>query len=223
MDQYRCTGINQTNLYYYTVEGVHPVNQGFARIRNAVIGILDGLFALEYEPFGVMTNTGDTEPDEPDTGGDTGDDTPPEEDTAGASIDLTDKFVYDAIIYDCYVAEPNLIGSAGYNASSANVCTGPIALEVGKVYTLTTYWSNSPAYIGLINGAESRGAYVDGAWVANRVGATTIKRSNNVESTETIDGVDYVKMVYSYTPTEPKWLWIGSARANMGMTTLTYV
>jgi hypothetical protein len=126
LDQYRCTGINQTNLYYYTVEGVHPVNQGFKRIKNAVVGILDELFAIEYEPFGTMTNTGDTEPEEPDTGGGgTGGDIPPEEDDGATIVELTeDMFVDEKAVYD------NWGSTIGNDLRHTN----PIEMVKGKTY-----------------------------------------------------------------------------------------
>ena len=131
LDQYRCTGINQTNLYYYTVEGVHPVNQGFARIRNAVIGILDELFALEYEPIGVMTNTGDTEPEEPGTGGG-GDVTPPGEDTGATEVEVVSRLTKNGYYYDGY---QSVTGKNIYKGIEVPL----IELIDGKTYTLETY------------------------------------------------------------------------------------
>lgn len=150
LDQYRCIGINQTNLYYYTVEGVHPVNQGFARIKNAVVGILDELFALEYEPFGTMTNTGDTEPEEPETdSGDTGDDTPPEEDTGATTVELTaDMFTNDGMVYDNW-------GSIGIKGTYHH--TDPIEMVNGKTYTFTSVVDNDmpDGRFGITNRADN--------------------------------------------------------------------
>lgn len=36
-DMYRWSGINQRNLQYYTVDGVHPTNPGYARMAAAVL------------------------------------------------------------------------------------------------------------------------------------------------------------------------------------------
>lgn len=102
INMYEVCGINQTNLYYYTVEGVHPVNQGFARMTNTIIPVLDGMFSVPYEPFGTMTNTGDTEPDEPDnpgTGGEGGEQ-PPVEEPTGTEVDMTGMFLYEGYSMD---------------------------------------------------------------------------------------------------------------------------
>lgn len=36
-DMYRWSGVNQRNLQYYTVDGVHPNNRGYARMAAAVL------------------------------------------------------------------------------------------------------------------------------------------------------------------------------------------
>ena len=130
IDMYRDCGINQTNLYYYTVEGVHPVNQGFARMKGAIIPVLDDMFALEYEPFGTMTNTGDTEPDEPGTGGDAGGgETPPEEEPGATVVDITDLFVDEGVNIDGW-------GSGKVDTKYQTARFKPIA---GKTYTIISY------------------------------------------------------------------------------------
>jgi hypothetical protein len=224
IDMYRDSGINQTNLYFYTVEGVHPVNQGFARMRGAVIPILDEMFALEYEPFGTMINTGDTEPDEPEAGGGSGENTPPEEEPDDNSVPL--DFVYDATIYDWYVAEPDKIGDAGYDSNSKYVSTGAIALTKGKTYTVTTYQHADYHYWGLTNGAETYGSYgADGKWVANRVGGTNLTKGSSGVSSEdvTINGTAYKKVTWNYAPTSAIWLWFSCARGLEEEAKLTFI
>lgn len=172
IDQYRKCGINQTNLYYYTVEGVHPVNQGFARIKAAVIGALDELFALEYEPIGVMTNTGDTEPEEPDTGGDGGGDvTPPEEDTGATEVEVVSRLTKDGYYYDGY---PSVIGKNIYKGIEFPL----IELIDGKTYTLETYTeSNTHGRFAAVSVDEnakagtylSGGASSTGNWVITAI------------------------------------------------------
>ena len=200
LDQYRCTGINQTNLYYYTVEGVHPVNQGFARIRNAVIGILDEQFALEYEPVGVMTNTGDTEPEEPDTGG-TGGGEPPEEETGATEVDLTGVFDQTGNWYD---------GSGSWNGSTDSMSNSKmIELIPGKTYTYETYVANRYdgdwGYMGVLayneNFPETKGGITvqtNKSW-----GGT----STYEKSAATFGGVNHAKVTLTWVATEgAKWL-----------------
>lgn len=129
IDMYRDCGINQTNLYYYTVEGVHPVNQGFARMKGAIIPVLDNMFALEYEPFGTMTNTGETEPDEPDAGGDSGGDTPPEEEPGATVVDLVSMMTNAGANVDGY-------GTGSTWSDYRHAVYHPIP---GKTYTVTSF------------------------------------------------------------------------------------
>lgn len=133
VDMYRASSINQTNLGYYTRDGVHPLNTGYLRMTGAIIPVLDGLFAIEYIPFGTMTNTGDTEQDEPETGngGDSGgEDTPPTEDAGETVVQLTDDmFVNDGTIIDNY--------GTVYDTGKGHSYTDPIELVAGKTYTLT--------------------------------------------------------------------------------------
>lgn len=226
LDQYRSTGINQTNLCYYTVEGVHPVNQGFARIRNAVIGILDELFELEYEPFGSMTGTGGEEPEEPDTGGDSGGEAPPAEDTEGGSMELTaDDFVFDAVIYDGYMPTPNRVGEAAYNASSIYVCTDATELPAGAVYTLTTYLANDGVYAGYIHTTAERQVWdeAQGKYVPN--GNGTVWKTNMCTVEEvTIDGAVRKKLTYAVDCTKAtKYVWFGILRGLEDKASITYV
>ena len=190
LDQYRCTGINQTNLYYYTVEGVHPVNQGFARIRNAVIGILDKLFALEYDPIGVMTNAGDTEPEEPNTGGNTGSEEPPTEETGATVVDIADQFTRYGIDMDGWGTGISATDStkpyrtARYHPES-NVTYTIVSYGEAKLLTATDrrMWSFTTLND---DGSIKSGNYIYSA--SGERGA-----ADTYESV-TIDGVEYAKM-----------------------------
>lgn len=198
LDQYRCSGINQTNLYYYTVEGVHPVNQGFARIRNAVIGILDELFALEFEPIGTMTNTGDIEPEEPDTGGDTGgsegDDTP-EEDTGATTVDLSGMFTQNGKDQDGWGIGGNLAGWKHAHFTD---------ILPSKTYTYITYTGSEPTSdlernrlamtwtIFNEDGSVKTGNYMTSCQDISGFTAA-------VDGTETINGTEYVRMKTVFT------------------------
>lgn len=158
IDMYRDCGINQTNLYYYTIEGVHPVNQGFARMRNAVVPVLDDLFALEYKPFGAMTNAGDTEPEEPETGGgDTGEDETPEEEAGAIEVDVASLLTKNGYYYDGY-------GSAMGAGSHSGIELPLIELIDGKTYTLVTYHnSNTDGRIAAVSIDENatNGTYLN--------------------------------------------------------------
>lgn len=48
-------GLNQTNLYYYSKDGVHPLNSGFKIMSNCIIPIVDDLVKVEYSPEASMT------------------------------------------------------------------------------------------------------------------------------------------------------------------------
>lgn len=189
LDQYRCTGINQTNLYYYTVEGVHPVNQGFARIRNAVIGILDELFALEYEPIGVMTNTGDTEPEEPDTGGDTGGEEPPEGDNATV-VDISDQFTRYGIDMDGWGT------GIKTSASQSPYVSARYHPESNVTYTIVTYGeaslsTASDKRMWSYSALNDDGTVKSGSY---RYSASGGRGEADVYESVTIDGVEYTKM-----------------------------
>lgn len=201
LDQYRCTGINQTNLYYYTVEGVHPVNQGFARIRNAVIGILDELFALEYEPIGVMTNTGDTEPDQPDTGGGSGGEEPPEEDVGVTEVNLSGVFDQTGMWYD---------GSASWR-NDADILSNSKMIELipGKTYTYETYVANrydsTWAYMGVLASNEDFPTTTGGITVqTNKSWGGTATYDPNAA---TFEDVNHAKVTLTWVAQESnKWL-----------------
>lgn len=137
IDMYHGCGLNQTNLDYYTVEGVHPVNQGFARMRNAIIPVLDGLFVLEYNPFrdtveddpgdepgtggGGTTEPGEPEPDVPVE--------PPVEDTDPVVVDLAALMVNNGYNMDGW----------GTGANNTNYKYARYHPEANKTYTIVTY------------------------------------------------------------------------------------
>lgn len=128
INMYEVCGINQTNLYYCTVEGVHPVNQGFARMTNAIIPVLDGLFSLPYELFGTMTNTGDTEPEEPDPGS-SGSEPPADAEPEPTLVDITGMFTVEGRDMDGWGT-----GEADIEYQTARYT--PVA---GKTYSVITY------------------------------------------------------------------------------------
>jgi hypothetical protein len=207
LDQYRCTGINQTNLYYYTVEGVHPVNQGFARIKNAVIGILDELFALEYEPFGVMTNTGDTEPEEPDVGGDTGGEAPPEGDEQATAVELTEEmFANDKGVSDNWGSP---IGGSEFSHST------PIELLAGKTYTFVGIYPSGWVYCTVTNAVDNFEDTHD-----------KVITGSSTEASVVIGGVTYKKVTITMIVPVGKtaYLWINKLDAiDVSEYSLTYV
>lgn len=223
LDQYRCTGINQTNLYYYTVEGVHPVNQGFARIKNAVIGILDEQFALEYEPFGTMTNTGDTEPEEPETGGG-GDtpDAPPEEDVQGTEVDITDQFIYEGYTIDGW----------GLNANMTEYQTARFIPLPSKTYTIVTYVPTTTTDFRICGGSyseeKSDGTGIKGNYTNIAVsGLTAAAVASSDDGSVEINGATYkkVKVVFTSadTVTGKRWLNIACLDACVDHVTCHYV
>ena len=208
IDMYRGCGINQTNLYYYTVEGVHPVNQGFARMKGAIIPVLDEMFAVEYEPFGVMTNVGDTEPDEPDNGGDTGEDTPPEEDISGGSVDLTNLFTLDGYYWGY---NGNLAGAGTYDG------VAPLLLEVGRTYTLTTIMTHDNVYAGGLVPGEGF-TYAPHQFNCN-------KNAASCDRNYVIDGSTYTRVTFTFTPSESNpYVVFGKVKAaDVSLCSLTYI
>lgn len=180
VDMYRDCGINQTNLYFYTVEGVHPNNQGFGRMRNAVISALDDLFTIEYEPLGSMTSTGDKEADEPDTGGSGSEDNPPEEEIGATEVDISSRLTKDGYYYDGYTS---VMGRGSYSGIELPL----IELIEGKTYTLETYTNgNTDSRYAAVSIDEnaSNGTYLsysstdtDGNWVFTLVADGVYKAS----------------------------------------------
>lgn len=215
IDMYRDCGINQTNLYFYTVEGVHTVNQGFARMKGAIIPVLDDMFALEYEPFGTMTNTGDTEPDEPDTGGDSGEDTPPEEETGPTVVDLSGLFVLAGTYYDAYASFKS-------NTTLASIDHPGVALEGGHTYTLITYLPCSADDTWAYGGALADNPSMD------PTGGTTLSFGKAVGTFEvvTINGSYYGKCSYTFTIDAGITKYLYTARAanlDDSYVSLTYI
>lgn len=222
IDMYRDCGINQTNLYYYTVEGVHPVNQGFARMKGVIIPVLDDMFSLEYEPFGTMTNTGDTEPDEPGTGGDAGGgETPPEEEPGATVVDITDLFVDDGINIDGY-------GSGKVDTKYQTARFKPIA---GKTYTIISYGSTA---LTDYRGFGNTYSYLkdDGSRVGNHInkaidGLTAAAAVVTDEGTVTINNVEVkkVKTVFTSAATidETKWVNIACLDTCIANVKVSYV
>lgn len=180
VDMYRDCGINQTNLYFYTVEGVHPNNQGFGRMRNAVISALDDLFTIEYEPLGSMTSIGDTEPEEPDTGDSGSKDNPPEEEIRATEVDISSRLTKDGYYYDGYTS---VMGRGSYSGIELPL----IELIEGKTYTLETYTNgNTDSRYAAVSIDEnaSNGTYLsysstdtDGNWVFTLVADGVYKAS----------------------------------------------
>lgn len=215
IDQYRNCGINQTNLYYYTIEGVHPVNQGFARIKAAVIGALDELFALEYEPFGTMTNSSDTEPDQPDTSGGSGGE-PPAEETGATVVDLSAATVTDAIWrYDQWDGK--------YSNQPDYACIGPIELIAGKTYTLTAYVRPDAN----VNDKYWGYTYIVVASETASGGADLISReSTDSGEVLTVNGNEYKKAIATFVvPTDKTfWIYINTIDAiDLSNYSLTYI
>ena len=223
IDMYRDCGINQTNLYYYTVEGVHPVNQGFARMRSAVISVLDELFAMEYEPFGTMTNTGDTEPEDPDTGGgDTGGGDTPEEDTGATTVNIAGIFNKAGFYYDASGSQQGQTGTDIVSNSEM------LELIPGKTYTYTTYvvnrYNSTWCYMGVL--ANNADFPTTTGGVALKIGATSNLFSGTYDATvEEINGVPHSKVVLTIIPNDTsKYLHVqSSAHIDDSMRSLTYV
>lgn len=220
INMYEVCGINQTNLYYYTVEGVHPVNQGFARMTNAIIPVLDGLFSVPYEPFGSMTNTGDTEPEEPDTGG-SGSEPPPEEEPEGTVVDMTGMFTFEGRNMDGW-------GTGGNNTEYQTAHYTPVA---GKTYTVIAYASLGTADLrGFANSYSYRNN--DGTTVGNYIsmGVTGLTASSAVTSSEgsvMVNGVEVekVKTVFTSAATidENKWINIACLDTCIDAVEVSYV
>lgn len=180
IDMYRDSGINQTNLYYYTVEGVHPLNPCYLRMAMPILKALDEMTLLEFNPFGTMTNTGDTEPEEPDTGGDGGGDNPPEEEIGATEVDVSSRLTKDGYYYDGYTS---VIGRGSYSGIELPL----IELIEGKTYTLETYTNgNTDSRYAAVSIDEnaSNGTYLrygstdtDGNWVFTLVADGVYKAS----------------------------------------------
>lgn len=180
IDMYRDSGINQTNLYFYTVEGVHPLNPCYLRMAMPILKTLEEMTLLEFEPFGTMTNTGDTEPDEPDTGGSGSEDNPPEEEIGATEVDISSRLTKDGYYYDGYTS---VMGRGSYSGIELPL----IELIEGKTYTLETYTNgNTDSRYAAVSIDEnaSNGTYLsysstdtDGNWVFTLVADGVYKAS----------------------------------------------
>lgn len=186
IDMYRDSGINQTNLYFYTVEGVHPLNPCYLRMAMPILKTLEEMTLLEFEPFGTMTNTGDTEPDEPDTGGSGSTEEPPTEDDSATTVELTeDMFTVNGMYYDAW---GSIFGQNTYHGTEA------IENIVGKTYTLITYLATDGAYFGVTCDSADFTTHKGKSFNCNLIGTT---------SEETIDGTVYKRVEYTWVAEVP--------------------
>ena len=179
IDMYRNSGINQTNLYYYTREGVHPLNTGYLRMSALVMDEMRKITSVVFNPFGVMTNTGATEPDAPDTGG--GSDTPPQDEEKATEVEVSSLLTKDGYVYDGW---PNdVMGRGEYKGIEVGQL---IYLEPNKTYTLETYRSvdGTDSRIACVSNdasATKGGQYLHGAaadkkgWVTSEVASGVYK------------------------------------------------
>jgi hypothetical protein len=219
---YRTCGLNQTNLPYYTREGVHPLNTGYLRMTNAIIPVLDNLFAVEYNPFGTMSNTGDTEQEQPDIGGGDTPEEPPAEDTEGTEVDITGMFTHE-----------------GYSIDGWSLQTGKTAYQTAlfvplpnKTYTIITY---APAtttefrpYGGSYSENKADGSGIQGGYtrsgISNLIAAAVV---TSEDGTEEIDGVTYkrIKIVFTSAATVDgsRWLNITCLDACVDHVTCHYI
>lgn len=187
IDMYRESGLNQTTLYYYTQEGVHPLNEGYKRMSNLIISELDNMFKLEFNPFGTMTNVGDTEPDEPDTGG--GGEEPPTEEPTGTVVDISELFINTGKNIDGWGTGE---GDTLYKYAKYHPLTG-------KSYTIITY-----APLKLLEDASYRlfsytilnedGTTKSGNYMPNKWGF-----AQDVNDREIINGTEYIKVKATFT------------------------
>lgn len=223
VDMYRTCGINQTNLAYYTREGVHPLNTGYLRMTGAIIPVLDDLFAVEYNPFGTMTNTGGDEQEQPETGGG-GDtpDAPPEEDVTGTEVDITDQFTQEGYTIDGW----------GYKTANTEYQTAKFIPLPNKTYTIITY---APAtetdlrpYGGNYSEEKADGSGIQGNYTGAAVtGLTAAGVANSEDGSVEIDGVTYkkIKIVFTSaaTVTGKRWINIACVDACVDHVTCHYV
>lgn len=175
IDMYRGCGINQTNLPYYTVEGVHPVNFGYKRMSALVLEEMRKITSITFEPFGTMASGG-TETDAPETGGGSGggSDTPAE-DAKPTYIDVSSLLTKDGYVYDGW---PNdVLGVGSYKGIEVGQF---IYLKPDKTYTLETYrdFGGTDSRIACVSNdasASNGGNYLHGAandlkgWEVSRV------------------------------------------------------
>lgn len=209
VDMYRTCGINQTNLAYYTREGVHPLNTGYLRMTGAIIPVLDDLFAVEYNPFGTMTNTGGDEQEQPETGGG-GDtpDAPPEEDVQGTEVDITDQFTQEGFSIDGW----------GYQTARTEYQTAKFIPLPNKTYTIITYAPSTATEFRMFGGCWSKekadGSGFQGNYTnAETAGLIAAPAATSENGFADIDGVTYkkVKIVFTSAPTVTGEKWINIA------------
>ena len=175
IDMYRGCGINQTNLPYYTVEGVHPVNFGYKRMSALVLDEMRKITSITFEPFGIMASGG-TETDAPETGGGSGggSDTP-SEDAKPTYIDVSSLLTKDGYVYDGW---PNdVLGIGSYKGIEVGQF---IYLKPDKTYMIETYrdFGGTDSRIACVSNdasASNGGNYLHGAandlkgWEVSRV------------------------------------------------------
>lgn len=225
VDMYRTCGINQTNLAYYTREGVHPLNTGYLRMTGAIIPVLDELFAVEYNPFGKMTNTGGDEQEQPETGGGDTPEAPPVEDIEGTEVDITDLFIYDGKTVDGY----GNLTTEGTNKYQ----TARFIPEPNKTYTIITYAESTTTELRPFGGTYSyvsddegkiKGNYTQTRAVEGLTAAPLTMSENGYEE---IDGVSYKKLKIVFTSaaqvTGEKWINIACVDACVDHVTCHYV
>lgn len=199
IDMYRNSGLNQQTLYYYTREGVHPLNTGYRRMSALILAMLSDITSVEYEPFGTMTNVGDTEPDAPDDGGNE-EETPPSVDTV-VYVDIP-EFTKTGQCYDGW----------GLQARWTNMraIETPLELTPNVQYVFETV-VDTEARIGINNRADgSSGKYISQLASAQYEAIGTL--ADNTK-----------KIRYTFVPdSNYKYLWVCCHKDHLEEAKLSY-
>lgn len=160
-------GLNQTNLYFYSKDGVHPLNSGFVRMSNCILPIVDRLLTVPWETGAKMTIPA----------------TPTSANNTPVAVPLTDEmFTQDGTLW-------NSTDPAANKTTMKQVGAG-IQLVNGRTY-LYDFYSTGTELTNRTFAVNNSGSAITGTSVW---GSADARKAGAAAGMETINGVEYYKI-----------------------------
>lgn len=194
---YDC-GLNQTSLYFFSKDGVHPLNSGFKCMSNCIIPIVDDLLNVPWD-----TSANRTIPA-----------TPPSANNTPVSVPLSDDmFTVAGTLW-------NSTDAAAHVDDMKQVATG-IPLVNGMTY-LYDFYLTSPDLSNRSFAVNNSASAITGTSVWS---STDVRKAGASAGTEVINGKTYYKMRWAIAvpTTGTYYLWPATLNAlGAGYVSLTY-
>ena len=193
-DVFHNSGLNQVTLYFYTREGVHPLNNGYKRYSNLMIPIIDQMLQIESDITGSMVVPS----------------TPASAYSSPVVVALTeDMFTVDATYWNSTDAA---------NSTTEKQVGSGIKLENGKTYLYTFYTT----YNALSNRHYAINDSNTTILGSNCWGAADARRGISKYVEEVINGVTYYKWHHAIAVPSTGNYYIWPSRYNaLGVESIT--